>query len=136
MLYIWLVDRTVICWLRNREIANLLNSAKIELENFFQQTFWSLCFKWLPRLYDIYKIKNLYRRYLVYQLPPPDSQRRMSALNKLESSSRGPRLMLISSRIAACGQPPVSTARILSSGSAPCFIRNSPSSFVNMSLVT
>lgn len=44
--------------------------------------------------------------------------------------------MLISSLIAACGHPPVSTARILSSGNAPCFIKNSPSSFVNISFVT
>lgn len=44
--------------------------------------------------------------------------------------------MLISSLIAACGHPPVSTARILSSGRAPCFIKNSPSSFVNISFVT
>lgn len=73
---------------------------------------------------------------LTRELPPPDSQRSISALYKFESSSRGPRLMLISSLIAACGQPPVSTARILSSGRAPCFIKNSPSSFVNISFVT
>uniref|UniRef100_A0A7C8ZPW6 Uncharacterized protein n=1 Tax=Opuntia streptacantha TaxID=393608 RepID=A0A7C8ZPW6_OPUST len=69
-------------------------------------------------------------------MAPPDSQRSMSVLYKFESSSSGPRFILISSRIAACGQPPVSTARILSSGSAPCLIKNSPSSLVNISLVT
>ena len=42
----------------------------------------------------------------------------------------------MSSRMAACGQPPVSTARIRSGSSAWCFVRNSPSSLVKMSFVT
>ena len=42
----------------------------------------------------------------------------------------------MSSRIAAWGHPPVSTARIRPGSKAPCRTRNSPSSFVKMSLVT
>lgn len=42
----------------------------------------------------------------------------------------------ISSRIAACGQPPVSIARIRSAGRASLRMRNSWSSLVKMSLVT
>jgi len=42
----------------------------------------------------------------------------------------------ISSLIAACGQPPVSMARIRSAGRARFFMRNSWSSRVKMSLVT
>lgn len=68
--------------------------------------------------------------------PPPDSHSSKSALYKFDSSSRGPRFILMSSRIAAWGQPPVSTARMRSSGSAPCLIKNSPSSFVKISFVT
>jgi len=45
-------------------------------------------------------------------------------------------LALISSRMAAWGQPPVSMARIRSFGSASLRIRNSWSSRVKMSLVT
>lgn len=79
---------------------------------------------------------SVYQKQKQQEIPPPDSQRSMSALYKLDSSSRGPKLILISSRIAAWGHPPVSTARILSSGSAPCFTKNSPSSLVNISFVT
>ena len=42
----------------------------------------------------------------------------------------------MSSRIAACGHPPVSTALILPASKASCRVRNSPSSRVKMSLVT
>ena len=42
----------------------------------------------------------------------------------------------MSSRIAACGQPPVSTARIRSAGRASLRTRNSASSRVKMSFVT
>ena len=43
---------------------------------------------------------------------------------------------LISSRIAAWGQPPVSIARMRSAGKARFFIKNSWSSRVKMSFVT
>ena len=42
----------------------------------------------------------------------------------------------MSSRTAACGQPPVSMARIRGEGRAECRVRNSASSRVKMSLVT
>lgn len=42
----------------------------------------------------------------------------------------------ISSRIAACGQPPVSMARMRSAGRALFLMRNSWSSRVKMSFVT
>jgi hypothetical protein len=69
------------------------------------------------------------------RLSPPDSMKRSWGLNFACSSSRASRFEEISSRMAACGQPPVSTARMRSAGSAPCLVRNSPSSFVKMSLV-
>jgi hypothetical protein len=53
-----------------------------------------------------------------------------------DSSSHACRFAEMSSRIAACGQPPVSTAEIRSVGSAPFRFRNSQSSRVKMSLVT
>lgn len=45
-------------------------------------------------------------------------------------------LALMSSRIAACGHPPVSIASIREAGSARFLIRNSWSSRVNISFVT
>lgn len=50
--------------------------------------------------------------------------------------SRAPRLAEISSRIAACGQPPVSIAVIREGGRALLFKRKVASSVVNMSFVT
>ena len=45
-------------------------------------------------------------------------------------------MMLMSSRMAACGQPPVSTARMRWGGRAPLLTKKSPSSWVKMSFVT
>ena len=42
----------------------------------------------------------------------------------------------MSSRTAACGQPPVSMATMRSGVRAPCLVRNSASSRVKMSFVT
>ena len=54
------------------------------------------------------------------RLSPPDSIRRMSGWNFWWSSSSASRLAEMSSRMAACGQPPVSTARMRSAGKASC----------------
>jgi hypothetical protein len=89
------------------------------------------------------------------RLSPPDSSRIKLHPCFIVSSSQASMFAVISSRIAACGQPPasqlsqlthhhhahskiipVSTATIRSGSSALCLIRNSPSSRVKISFVT
>lgn len=67
--------------------------------------------------------------------PPPDSTSTMSASCLAVICSQAARFAEMSSRIAACGQPPVSIAWMRSGSSAECRSRNSPSSCVKMSLV-
>ncbi len=69
-------------------------------------------------------------------IPPPDLQSKMLASKIWESSSRGPKLILISSLMAAWGYPPVCNAQILLGASASFLTRNSPSSFMKMSFIT
>ena len=74
--------------------------------------------------------------YSPARLSPPDSTNSNSGSNVACSSSSAPRFAEMSSRIAACGHPPVSMARIRSAGRAPFRMRNSWSSRVKMSFVT
>lgn len=76
------------------------------------------------------------REKLAARLSPPLSMSSSSHACCAESSSSACRFIEMSSRMAACGQPPVSMARMRSAGSAPCRSRKSPSSRVKMSLVT
>lgn len=70
------------------------------------------------------------------KLSPPLSTNNNSVSNSACNSSNAPIFADISSLIAACGQPPVSIARIRSAGKASFRIRNSWSSRVKMSFVT
>ncbi|CKQ13067.1 Uncharacterised protein [Mycobacterium tuberculosis] len=65
------------------------------------------------------------------RLSPPDSTRiRSNASWAAINSSIASRLAVMSSRIAVCGQPPVCTAAIRSSGSTACVRKKSASSVV------
>ena len=76
------------------------------------------------------------REKFAAKLSPPDSNKQNSGLNFPVKLSTSLKFAPMSSRIAACGHPPVSTARMRSIGNASCFAKNSPSSFVNISFVT
>ena len=56
--------------------------------------------------------------------PPLSTNTRSSGAGRASSSATASRLAEMSSRIAVCGQPPVSTARIRSAGSTPVRRRN------------
>mmetsp|Transcript_157879 Transcript_157879/g.483795 ORF Transcript_157879/g.483795 Transcript_157879/m.483795 type:complete len:216 (-) Transcript_157879:230-877(-) len=77
------------------------------------------------------------REKLAARLSPPLSQISSwipeCSAERLSNANRFP---VMSSRMAACGQPPVSTARILSGASALFRVKNSASSRVKISLVT
>jgi hypothetical protein len=65
------------------------------------------------------------------RLSPPDSTNSSSSCGNLpHMSSTAARLIDASSRIAVCGQPPVSTPVMRSIGSAPDLVRNLASSLV------
>ena len=65
------------------------------------------------------------------RLSPPDSiSTRSRSGNLARMSATAARLIEASSRIAVCGQPPVSIPRMRSGGSEPARVRNSASSLV------
>ena len=69
-------------------------------------------------------------------MSPPLSTKSIWQPNFACRVSSAPAFALMSSRMAACGHPPVSIARMRDAGSALFLMRNSWSSRVKMSFVT
>src|SRR6478736_2748244 len=64
--------------------------------------------------------------------PPLSTSRSCRSGNFASSARQACSFMVVSSRIAVCGQPPVSTPAMRSAGNALCLMRNWASSAINV----